>query len=334
MHKWIRLIGKTIGTLFAAVIGIVLIFWLRAEFVESERREVAAPPTGRFVQAADVELFIQETGPADGPAVLFIHGTAAWSEFWRETMTKLAAAGYHCIAIDIPPFGFSQRPVSSSFGNDAQARRIVALIDALELPSATLVGHSFGGGATMEAALIIPERIDNLILLDVGGLNLGIPREGKIDTTSGLSWFMRTPVVRNPVFAATASNPLMTKTITATMVFDPDVVTPELESLVRQPLVLEGATDSFANWLGYVLTVEEYSLTSDPANYRSLTMPSLIIWGDSDTVIPLEEGEYLASIMPNAELVVMENVNHIPYLEDNRKMMEIVLDFLSEGQRP
>ena len=62
MHKWIRLIGKTIGTLFAAVIGIVLIFWLRAEFVESERREVAAPPTGRFVQAADVELFIQETG--------------------------------------------------------------------------------------------------------------------------------------------------------------------------------------------------------------------------------------------------------------------------------
>jgi pimeloyl-ACP methyl ester carboxylesterase len=194
----------------------------------------------------------------------------------------------------------------------------------------SIPGHHYGGGATMEAALMNPARIDRLILLDVGGLNLGISPEGEIDSTSGLSWFMNTPLIRNPVLAATASNPLLTKTITATMVFDPDVVTPELKSIVRMPLVLEGATNSFGNWLAYVLTVEEFSLTSDPVNYRALTMPALVVWGDSDSIIPLQEGEYLASLLPNAELVVMKNVNHIPYLENNKRLMEIVFDFLSD----
>jgi pimeloyl-ACP methyl ester carboxylesterase len=330
MKKWIWRIIKIIGGLVAAFVLIIVLFWIRAGFVESETREEAAPPTGRFVTAGDVDLYIQEMGPADGQDILFIHGTAAWSEFWRETMTQLAAAGFHCVAIDIPPFGFSQRPVSSSFGNKAQASRIVALMDALEISSATLFGHSFGGGATMEAALMNPARIDRLILLDVGGLNLGISPEGEIDSTSGLSWFMNTPLIRNPVLAATASNPLLTKTITATMVFDPDVVTPELKSIVRMPLALEGATNSFGNWLAYVMTVEEFSLTSDPENYRALTMPALVVWGDSDSIIPLQEGEYLASLLPNAELVVMKDVNHIPYLENNKKLMEIVFEFLSD----
>lgn len=316
--------------MLAALILFVVVFWIRAGLVERETRESAAPETGRFVQAADVELFIQEMGPPDGPPVLFIHGTAAWSEFWRETMTPLADAGYHCIAIDIPPFGFSQRPATASYGNQAQGSRIVGLMDTLELQSVTLVGHSFGGGATMEAALMVPDRIDALVLLDVGGLNLGIPPGGHTDTTSALSRFMQTPAIRNPLFAATASNPLLTKTITATMVLDAEVVTPELKSIIRKPLVLEDATSSFADWLSYVLTVQEHSLTSDPANYRSLTMPSLVVWGDSDTVIPLAEGEYLASILPNARLSVMKNVNHIPYLEDNRAMLEIIFDFLNK----
>ena len=113
MNTWMRRIIKLIGGLVAALVLIIALFWIRAGFVESETREEAAPSTGRFVQAGDVELYIQEMGPADGPAILFIHGTAAWSEFWRETMTQLADAGFHCVAIDIPPFGFSQRPASS-----------------------------------------------------------------------------------------------------------------------------------------------------------------------------------------------------------------------------
>jgi len=79
-----------------------------------------------------------------------------------------------------------------------------------------------------------------------------------------------------------------------------------------------------------VLSVQQPSLSTDPANYQTLTMSALIVWGDSDTIIPLSEGEYLKSILPNAELVVMKDVNHVPYLEDLDTLMEIVTGFLQK----
>ena len=105
---------------------------------------------------------------ADGPVILFIHGTAAWSGLWRETMAPLAEAGYRCIAIDIPPFGYSERPTTPSYGNADQARRIVSLLDALGIERAILLGHSFGGGATMECSVDI---INNFVGVDPTPVN-------------------------------------------------------------------------------------------------------------------------------------------------------------------
>src|SRR5690606_8781655 len=104
--------------------------------------------------------------------------------------------------------------------------------------------------------------------------------------------------------------------------------TDEKIKILQQPLVLEGATNTLGDWLGYVVNVQEVSLTANPTNYQNLTMPTLIIWGDSDTVIPLTEGEYLASIIPNAEMVVMKDVNHVPHVEDLDGVMKLVLPFI------
>lgn len=329
MKTWIRRILKIIGATLAALFAVIVLFWIRAELHESEAREDAAPATGRFVKADDVEFFIQEMGPADGQSIVFIHGTAAWSELWLETMAPLADAGYHCIAIDIPPFGFSEKPVTASYGNHDQAKRIVALMDALEVQRAVLVGHSFGGGATMETALMVPDRIEALILLAVGGLNLNLQPALEKQTPFVLEMFLNTPALRNPVLATIATNPLFTKKIISRIVLDPADVTDEKVKIFQQPLVLQDATNTFGEWLRYALTVQEVSLTSSPVNYQALTMPTLIIWGDSDTIIPLKDGEYLKSILPNAELVIMKNVNHIAYIEDNPKFVEIALDFLN-----
>lgn len=330
MKKIIKNIFKTLGWIGLIFVLIISVFYVQSIFRESQTRHEAAPPTGRFIQAGDVELHILEIGPADGQAILFIHGTGAWSEFWRETMTPLAEAGYHCIAIDIPPFGYSEKPAAPSFGNEAQAKRIVALMDALEIESAILFGHSFGGGATMETALMIPERIDGLILEDIGGLNLNYapqPKNGK----TAIELFFDARFIRNPILSATATNPLLTKTLLSAMLHDPNDATDEKVNILQQTLVLENATDTLGDWLGYVVTTQEVSLTTDPANYQNLTMPTLIVWGDSDTVIPLKEGEYLQSILPNAELVVMKNVNHVPHVEDLETLMPMALEFLNQS---
>lgn len=333
MKKWLGYFLKTLGAILVLLLAVILFFSIQANLRETKTRQEAAPSTGRFVQAGNVELFIQEMGPAEGEVVLFIHGTAAWSELWRETMTRLAAAGYRCIAVDIPPFGFSERPSTPSYGNADQAKRIVAVMDALEIERAILLGHSFGGGATMETALMIPDRIEALVLLDVGGLNLNLQPTPKTQNPSVMELFLRTPTVRNPVLAATATNPSFTKTLISAMVLDPADVTEEKIKILQEPLVLQGSTNTLGDWLQEVLGPQEVSLTSDPANYQKLSMPALILWGDSDTVIPLWEGEYLQSILPNAELVMMKGVNHIPHIEDNEKFIEVVLGFLNTTSR-
>jgi pimeloyl-ACP methyl ester carboxylesterase len=330
MKKWLGYIFKTIAVLIGLLIAAILFFAIQANLRETKTRHEAAPSTGRFVQAGDVELFIQEMGPANGQPILFIHGTAAWSGLWREMMTPLAEGGYRCIAIDIPPFGFSERPSTPSYGNADQAERIVAMLDTLKIEHAILLGHSFGGGATLETALMIPDRIDALILLDVGGLNLNLQPAPEDSSPSALEIFLDARAVRNPLLAATATNPLFTKTLISAMVLDPDDVTTEKTDILQQPLVLQDATNTLGDWLKYVLTVQELSLTTDPANYKTLTMPTLIVWGDSDTIIPLKEGEYLQSLIPNSELVVLKAVNHIPHLEDLDVLMKVVLGFLGK----
>ena len=318
------------AALLGLLLAAILFFTVQANLRETKSRQGAAPSTGKFVQAGDVELFIQEMGPEDGQAILFIHGTAAWSGLWRETMTPLAEAGYRCIAIDIPPFGFSERPASPSFDNISQANRIVALMDSLGIEHAILFGHSFGGGATMETALMVPDRLDALILLDVGALNLNIPPPSENRTPSPVELFLGAPSLRNPILAATGTNPLFTRTLISAMVLDRNDLTDEKIKILQEPLVLEGATNTLGDWLESVLGPQVPSLTTDPANYAALDMPALILWGDNDTIIPLKEGEYLHSLLSNSDLVVLKDVNHIPHLEDLDAVIENVLRFLDE----
>jgi pimeloyl-ACP methyl ester carboxylesterase len=330
MKKLLGSIFKITGAIVLLLIAAIVFFYAQSTLREKKTRHEAAPSAGKFILADDVEIFIQELGPVDGQAIIFIHGTGGSSELWLETMTRFANAGYRCVGIDIPPFGFSETPSTPSYGNVDQAKRIIALMDALEIEHAILFGHSFGGGATMETALMIPDRIDGLILLDVGGLNLNMQPAPKPASPSALEWFMSTKAIRNPVLSATATNTFLTKTLISAMLYDPADATDEKVAILQQPLVLQGATDTLGDWLQYVLTVQQPSLSTDPANYQTLDMPALIVWGDSDTIIPLSDGEYLESILPNAELVVMKNVNHVPYLEDLDGLMEIVMEFLGK----
>jgi hypothetical protein len=104
------------------VVSILMLFRVAAVFREAKTPAAAAPSTGRFVHAEDVDIFIQEAGPSTGPAVLLIHGTGAWSELWRETMAALGQAGFHTMAMDVPPFGYSQKPPNAAYRREDQGR--------------------------------------------------------------------------------------------------------------------------------------------------------------------------------------------------------------------
>ncbi len=317
------------------VVAIVGFFSVQAHRREVEPRNRAAPSTGRFIVAGDAELFIQETGPVSGDPVVLIHGTGAWSEIWRETMVALALRGYHAIAIDVPPFGYSEKPVgAASYARQIQARRILAVLDALHLPQATLVGHSVGGRPTIEAALVAPDRVRSLVLVDPA---LGFAPAGAHFEQNDPSGFVRavfavTPI-RNAMLATYGTNPLFIRRLFRSFVSNTSAVTDARVRMLQQPLGLRRTTAAYGEWLTAQFILPDTSLGSDFANFATLRMPVSIVWGRRDAVTPLWQGEQLRALIPGADLSIIDGAGHIPFIEATEAFDAVLLEFLSRHQR-
>jgi haloalkane dehalogenase len=102
----------------------------------------------------------------DGPAVVLVHGTPTWSFLYRRLIARLAAEGYRVIAPDHLGFGLSDKPPGAAYRPEDHARRLAALLDALDLRDLTLVVHDFGGPVGLSWALDRPERVARLVVLN------------------------------------------------------------------------------------------------------------------------------------------------------------------------
>lgn len=324
MTRLIRWLFWLVALALVALTAILALFTWQAQRREVHDAAEIAPRTGRFVQAADVELFIQEAGPADGPVVLFVHGTGAWSETWRESMTAVASAGFRAVAIDLPPFGFSRRPASGAYSPRDQGKRIIGVLDALKVPRAVLVGHSFGGGPTMEATFDAPDRVRALVVVDVA---LGI---GAADETSpAVRYLLDVPLLRDAVVATFLTNPAFTGRLLELFVADPAAAAPERVGVYKRPLAVKGSTRAIGQWLPSLVAPEGTPRSATPAPYRALAIPTLVVWGDLDTITPLPQGRELASLIPGARLAVLIGVGHIPQIESPARFNDALVKFLT-----
>lgn len=329
----VRRLGRGLGRLLLVVIALLVMTlaacrW-QASARETQTRLEAAPASGRFVRAGDVDVFIQEQGDSGAPVVIFMHGMGAWSQIWRPAMAAVANAGFRAVAIDLPPFGYSERPAATAYGRQAQARRIIGVLDALGAPTAFLVGHSFGGGPTMEAVLLAPSRVAALVLADAA---VGLDAPPGNSSVPGL--ILGTRVVRDALVSATVTNPRLTPRLLGQFVADPAAVTDERVRMLQAPLVLQGATSAFGDWLLDFSTSTERPLSQDAQSYRALNLPALIIWGDRDTTTPLAQGERLKDVISGSELAIMPGVGHMPQIEDPPQFERLLVAFLQKQRRP
>lgn len=190
-----------------------------------------------------------------------------------------------------------------------------------------LVGHSFGGGPTVEAALLAPERVQALVLVDAA-LNLQAVQSAPTEPPPFIQHFSAMRPLRNAMIASTITNPLFTRKLLQLMIHDPADATPAHVQMLQQPLTLIGSTDTLGDWLLPFLTVTDTGLSSKPDAYQALTMPTLLIWGERDTITPLAQGEYLQQILPNAKLVSLPEVGHIPHIEETTAFNTTLVRFL------
>ena len=320
-----RRAGIVAISLVAALCAVVVLVsgLLMAAQQWRESRDVGPPAGALFATAGDVAIHYVSFGPSDGPPLIIVPGTAAWSGFWRAAAERIGAAGFHVLAIDLPPFGFSERPASGAYGRADQAERLAAFIAALKLERPIVLAHSFGAGAAVELALRKPDLPGRLVLVDAA---LGLPPEGQsYPPDAAISRFaMGRPWLARALVDVVMTNPLLTRTLLAKLLHKTDAATEEQATILREPYGRRGTSAAYAQWLPSLLFPDRSALSADPGNYASLKAPVALIWGSEDAVTPLGQARRLMTIAPNATLDVIEGAGHIPHIEDEASFVAAV----------
>lgn len=271
------------------------------------------PAATRLVSSPLGRIAVQLSGPASRRAVLLVGGTAGWSGFWREVAQHLAARGHRVIAVDLPPFGFSDRDPQARYDRIHQAQRLRAVLQAVSPGApAILVGHSYGAGPALETTLRTPSQVAKLVLVDAA--------LGEFDTapTPG-GWALRQRPLAETAVAASFTNPWALRPMMRGLLARKDSADRWIETL-RQPMRRRGTTRAYAAWLPALFATDDGALSRGSAALAAMRTPVALIWGEADTVTLIAQGERLAQLT-RARLIRLPGIGHIPHIEDPTRFL-------------
>jgi len=248
-----------------------------------------------------------------GTAVVFLHGLGASMYAWRKNLEPVAAAGYRVIAFDNRGFGFSDKP-ATGYDNASYARLTVALLDALHLPDAVLIGHSMGGAIVAEVAIAHPERVRGLVLIGSAGLGAREPplfRVGRWPLIGPLLFAFRGRGLTERLLKATYADPGKVSEADVDQYYAP-VAEPEYGRALRAVL-RSFRFDALAGRLDHI------------------SAPTLVLWGEADRLIPLTLGRALAAGIPRAAFLSVPRAGHSVQEEAPEEVNRLVIEFLKNG---
>jgi pimeloyl-ACP methyl ester carboxylesterase len=264
------------------------------------------------------DLAYREAG--EGPTLLLIHGMAGSSRTWKAVMPELARH-FHVIAPDLPGHGESAPPTGDySLGNLAATLR--DLLGVLDVQRSTIVGQSLGGGVAMQLAYQHPELAERLVLVCSGGLG----RE--------VSWMIRALSLPGAEYVAPVIFPGFVRDLgdrVAGVVERLGVRAPQLAEMwdAYATLTIPEHRDAFLRTVHAVIEPGGQAVSATDRLYLAAAMPTLIVWGDADPIIPVSHGIAAHEAMPGSRLEIFEGVGHFPHAEEPERFARVLLDFLA-----
>jgi len=276
-------------------------------FEQLEPEQAGAP--GSFIEVDGVRLHYVSAG--QGSPVLLIHGLGASTFSYRYTIPELSRH-FRVIAPDLLGFGYSARPADADYSLTAQARRLRALLDALGIERAAVVGHSMGGALAMRFATSYAERVSRLVLID-SAVDRELRRGGR------LVWLFQALLPVGALF--TIHSRRFRRRALRVSVHDPAHVTDEVVEGYFRPARMKGHLRALgrtmASWWQDELVEPE-----------RIAQPTLLLWGEHDRLLPPRVGEELARRIPNAKLMVVPSAGHQVPEEQPALANRLLLDFL------
>jgi pimeloyl-ACP methyl ester carboxylesterase len=256
----------------------------------------------------------------DGPVLLLLHGIAGSSQTWIPAM-ELLADHYTVLAPDFVGHGHSDKPVGDySLGSFANWMR--DLLEVLGIERATVVGQSFGGGVAMQFAYQFPDRCDRLILVDAGGLGRDVNWVLRLVTLPGAEY------VLPAVFPSFIRGWGDTVARFARRVGITSVPALEVWRSYRS-LTEREQRRAFVRTMRAVIDPGGQTVSAMDRLYLAEHIPTLIVWGELDRIIPVSHAYDALRAAPHSRLEVMPGVGHFPHSENPVRFVEILEDFVA-----
>jgi pimeloyl-ACP methyl ester carboxylesterase len=261
-----------------------------------------------------------------GPVIVLVHGMAGSSATWRFVMPALAER-FTVVAPDLVGHGASEKP-RGDYSLGAFASGVRDLMLALGHERATLVGQSFGGGVAMQFAYQFPERCERLVLVSSGGLGgevnmllrlLALPGAELVLPLACTNW-LHDGVVNVAGWLAKIgvhAGPHLTETWNS-----------------YGSLGDAETRTAFLHTLRSVIDVSGQRVSAADRLYLAAEVPTLIIWGDKDRIIPVEQGRAAHDAIPGSRLEIFEGTGHFPHCEHPDQFCEALIDFMDTTHPP
>jgi pimeloyl-ACP methyl ester carboxylesterase len=277
----------------------------------------------RFAAVDGLRIHYQEFGDAVHPTLFLIHGYTASLYAWHSSAPVLAKKGFHVVALDLVGFGYSEKPRWFDYSIGSQARIVSRLMDRLGIGRATIVGSSYGGAVAATLALDYPARVEKLVLVSaVINDNLKNDPIFRLVSVPGIGEALTPFLADSRVFLRHRMRGTLARA-------NHHLITDERVNNIMRPL---RAADGHHSLLA---TSRNWHARRIERDAHRISQPTLVIWGEDDTVIPIADGYKLYDSIAGSRFVVFRDCGHVPQEEKSPAFCEIVSEFcgVPEGSR-
>jgi pimeloyl-ACP methyl ester carboxylesterase len=257
----------------------------------------------------------------EGPPLLLIHGIGDSSETWADVIPALAER-HTVIAPDLLGHGDSAKP-RADYAIAAYACGMRDLLTVLGIDRVSVIGHSLGGGVAMQFAYQFPERCERLTLVSSAGMGRAVHPIFRLASGPGAAmgmYLLTTPGVRAAVRMAT---PLLRLAGGAGL-------GPDLDYAISRYLHFANPTArrAFLRTIRAGVDLRGQAITMLDRSYLTQNLPTLIVWGSRDGIIPVEHAEVAHAALPGSRLEIFERAGHFPHHDDPERFVKVVEEFL------
>jgi len=258
-----------------------------------------------YVKVGEIKIRYIEEGGSNGTIVL-IHGLGGFAERWSAVIPLLSKK-YRVIALDLPGYGYSEKP-SIDYTLEFFSKFIFDFLDKLGLSKANMIGSSLGGQIVAECAITQNKIVQKIVLVSPAGvMRSSTP---SLDAYSMAALYPTYDTVKTAYEMMAGSNKKVS-----------DDTIGDFIKRMTQP-------NAKMVFMSTILALKNLPPITD--RLSNIVIPTLLIWGERDTMIPVKYAHDFASSIKNCQLEIMENCGHTPHVEEPIKFSEKVLNFLNQ----